>query len=220
MSREVVVLCGCGQRNRLRRFHGGPFFYQCLDCGAPIAEVEPLSAATIGKHITTAAKWSVGLVALAGLLHVLTQPAASPGLPIGTVAARAKPTIAAPDSGVLRRRTDNIVTVSFEADPAASYAVRLVEISTMREEMVLFVAAGESVETLLRPGQYRITAATGAQWINSDELFGPETTFYRLEPRDGELAAVSLAHGEAPIIRLKSGPASALLRTRIDRHDF
>ncbi len=220
MSREVVVLCGCGQRNRLRRFHTGPIVYQCLDCGAPIAHVEHLDGAAAGKYILTAVKWTISLVALAGLLHVLTQPAGAPGLPIGTVAARANTAHVAPDSGVLRRRMDTAAALSFEADADASYVVRLVDVATLREEMLLFVAAGESVETIVRPGHYRLTTATGGQWLNDDELFGVDTVFYRLAPRGAPDGALALDRGESRVVRLKSSPASALQRLRIDREEF
>jgi hypothetical protein len=220
MSREVVVLCGCGQRNRLRRFHAGPFLYNCLDCGAPVAQVEPLAHADILAPVVRVAKWAVSLVALAGMMHVLTQPAMSPGLPIGTVAARANTTIAPRDnSGVVRRRMDNSATVSFEADAGSSYAVRLVDIETQREEMLLYVAAGESIDTPLRPGRYRITAAAGTGWINDDELFGPATHFYRFEARGAD-GGLSLSVGDSRVIRLKTSLASTLQRSPIQRDEF
>lgn len=219
MSREIIVLCGCGQRNTLRRWHGSSFLYKCVECGSPVAQIEPLARSQITRYAASVVKWSVSLVALAGLLHLLTQPAASPGLAIGTVPARANTSVAVHDSGIVRRRLDTAAAISFEADTSSNYAVRLVDLETAREEMLIFIAAGESFEAVLRPGNYRVTAALGSQWINDDELFGPETAFFRLDAR-GVSGSIRLGLGDTRVVRLRAGPASALQRTSIGRDEF
>lgn len=61
------------------------------------------------------------------------------------------------------------------------YWIRVVDIYTDKEVKSFFLRAGETLETTLPLGGYRIDYAYGKQWYGVEELFGPKTIYSRTQ---------------------------------------
>jgi hypothetical protein len=61
--------------------------------------------------------------------------------------------------------------------PERHYFVKVVDRNTGAAVAMMFVRGGQSAETLIPLGTYRIRYATGAVWYGQEFLFGPETSY-------------------------------------------
>ena len=60
---------------------------------------------------------------------------------------------------------------------AESYYVKLVDAFSGALVMTFFVYGGQSFETEVPLGTYRVKYATGSTWYGEDHLFGPDTRY-------------------------------------------
>ena len=63
----------------------------------------------------------------------------------------------------------------------AHYFVKLVSVNNKQTVQTIFVRSGESVDTTVPLGSYRIKYAAGQDWLGEKLLFGDETQFFEAE---------------------------------------
>ena len=63
----------------------------------------------------------------------------------------------------------------------AHYFVKLVSVNNKQTALTIFVRTGETVETTVPLGSYRIKYAAGQNWQGEKLLFGDETQFFEAE---------------------------------------
>jgi len=71
--------------------------------------------------------------------------------------------------------------LAVKASPGTHYYVKMQDIDTGKNVVVMFVRAGQQVRALLPAGKYRLKYALGAEWLDKERLFGPSTLFYQAE---------------------------------------
>jgi hypothetical protein len=77
-------------------------------------------------------------------------------------------------------RKNAIASLIIETEPGADYLIKLVNAANEKDQIVIYVKGGETYSTKVPLGGYRIRAATGETWYGRNDLFGPDTHFFRL----------------------------------------
>ena len=62
-----------------------------------------------------------------------------------------------------------------------NYYAKLVGVETGKPALILFVRAGDTVETELPIGSYYLKFAAGERWYGEDFLFGPDTSYSKAD---------------------------------------
>src|SRR5262249_38796763 len=83
------------------------------------------------------------------------------------------------------RRKNAIAPFSIETEPGANYLIKLVNVADAKDQIMIYVKGGETYSTKVPLGGYRIRAAAGQTWYGRNDLFGPETQFFRLRGKKG-----------------------------------
>src|SRR5262249_50757200 len=76
------------------------------------------------------------------------------------------------------------------SEAGTNYLVKLVNIADEKDQIMIYVKGGESYSTKVPLGGYRIRAASGNTWYGRNDLFGPDTQFFRLRSKWGDEANV------------------------------
>jgi hypothetical protein len=146
------------------------------------------------------------------------QPAPSP------VTAFDQPEVLFPPSGRMRALWSHRAGVEMAplkvvtAPNGPNYYSKLVDVETGKTTLVLFVRAGDNVETQIPIGLYHLKFASGEKWYGEEFLFGPKTAYSKAdEPlafrKDGDRV---LGH----IIELINQVNGNLRETQISPADF
>jgi hypothetical protein len=111
--------------------------------------------------------------------------------------AEQKSAVASPPTGTLARSRGRnaIAPFSIESEAGTNYLIKLVNVANDKDQILIYVKGGETYSTKVPLGSYRIRAASGQTWYGREDLFGPETQFFRLRSKKGS----SLE--EAPVFR-------------------
>jgi len=65
----------------------------------------------------------------------------------------------------------------------ANYFVKLVDWTSGKTVITLFIRAGHTTETTVPLGSYKLRYAAGTQWYGTELLFGPDTSRYEADKR-------------------------------------
>ncbi|MFY0617568.1 hypothetical protein [Shimia sp.] len=86
--------------------------------------------------------------------------------------------------GLLWNRTGAPATLPLQikTDAGADYVLFLAAAESDAAVFAAYIRGGAFFRVLVPPGQYRLQFATGSLWFGEDELFGPQTLFFTLEP--------------------------------------
>ena len=89
------------------------------------------------------------------------------------------PEYALPDNGATTLYNSEAQVARFvvAADVGSNYWIKLVDASTGRPAIALFVRAGTKAEVKVPLGTYVIKYANGRQWYGTTHLFGPDTSY-------------------------------------------
>lgn len=96
-----------------------------------------------------------------------------------------------------RRRSNAIAPFNIQTKSGANYLIKLVNVTNSKDQMWIFLRGGETYSTKVPVGNYALRVAAGNRWYGREELFGPDTRFFRLRGKRG--AAVD----ESPILAFK-----------------
>jgi hypothetical protein len=90
-------------------------------------------------------------------------------------------------NSVVRRKRgrDPIATLRIETSASADYLLKLVNAQNDSEEMVIYVSRNSKYETKVPLGTYTMRGASGTTWYGEQNLFGPDTSYFRLVRKDG-----------------------------------
>lgn len=89
-----------------------------------------------------------------------------------------------PDEGVLDVNTANALVAPLSITTPTgdhSYFAKLVEVSTSRVAMTMFIRPGSRIEIKAPLGEYRLRYASGVRWQGEAKLFGSETLYNEAE---------------------------------------
>lgn len=90
-----------------------------------------------------------------------------------------EPAIPAPAHGHILRHIENEALAPLEINTTFGeyYFIKMVEVTSGREELELFIHGGQSIEINMPLGTYTMKYATGKIWYGHEHLFGPETAY-------------------------------------------
>ncbi len=77
------------------------------------------------------------------------------------------------------RKKNAIATFAVETVAGNDYLVKLVNMSDPKDQVVIYVRGGDTYSIKVPLGRYHVRAATGTTWYGKNDLFGPETRFFR-----------------------------------------
>lgn len=120
------------------------------------------------------------LAVVVGGVYLYSGGGGSPTRP-ATVTAPLPPPAARPASGVLENRTGRSAEAPFaiNTSPGADYYLKLVDATTGRDAVTIYVRGGQPLEVSVPLGSYRLRYASGETWRGPAHLFGPgELTSY------------------------------------------
>ncbi len=112
---------------------------------------------------------------------------ASPRPPQAAVDTTEKETKPVPPTGDLqpRRSRNAIAPFNIQTKPGSNYLVKLVNVANSKDQIWIFVRGGEPYSTKVPVGHYALRVASGYSWYGREELFGPNTRFFRLRGKRG-----------------------------------
>ena len=84
-----------------------------------------------------------------------------------------------------RRRGNAIAPFSIQTKTGSNYLVKLVNVASSKDQIWIFVRGGEPYSTKLPVGNYMLRVASGNIWYGREQLFGPDTHFFRLRSKKG-----------------------------------
>lgn len=79
-------------------------------------------------------------------------------------------------SGEIREAPLSVITTGNR-----HYLIKVKDLGTLRDVVVFFVRGGETAELEVSTGTYLIYYATGETWYGTEQLFGPETRYYKAD---------------------------------------
>ena len=89
-------------------------------------------------------------------------------------------------------RKNRIAPLSIETESGTNYVIKLINVAEPRNSIMIFVRGGEPYSTKVPLGTYRIHGASGSTWYGKDDLFGPNTRYFRLQSKSGSDAEGSV----------------------------
>jgi tetratricopeptide (TPR) repeat protein len=111
------------------------------------------------------------------------------GVQSGNVIESNRPTTApaVPPTGdlVSRRRRGGIAPFKVATQRGSNYLLKLVSVENTKDQIWIFVRGGETYSTTVPLGIYTLRIASGDTWFGRDDLFGPNTRFFRLRAKQG-----------------------------------
>lgn len=84
------------------------------------------------------------------------------------------------------RRRNAIAPLKIETEGGANYLIKLVNVADAKDQILIYVKGGEAYSTKVPLGSYRVRGASGHSWYGRNDLFGPDTRFFRLKDKRGE----------------------------------
>lgn len=144
-----------------------------------------------------------------------TNPMTPDALPAPLPPPVVEPVRDLPPNGYVARYQERPEVAPFTvvATPDAHHVVKLVEEETGVPVMIMFVHAGQTAQTKVPLGNYRLKYAVGTTWFGEQHLFGPRTSYHQA---DRTLAFVKTPSGynghTVQLIRQVNGnlPTSAI----------
>ena len=117
--------------------------------------------------------------------------------PAPVVVLPAYPEYDLPDNGATWRYNSEAQVARFvvAADVGSNYWIKLVDASTGRPAIALFVRAGTKAEVKVPLGTYVIKYASGRQWYGTTHLFGPDTSYSKAPDPVRFYAEGNIVHG-------------------------
>lgn len=93
----------------------------------------------------------------------------------------------APTTGDMqpRRHRNAIAPFTVRTESGQNYLIKLVNVDNAKDQIWIYVKGGESYSTKMPLGTYNFRAATGNEWYGREDLFGPNTGFFRLRTKNG-----------------------------------
>jgi len=211
MAQENIVICSCGQWNRITA-QAKRVRFLCGKCGRRL-EVSD-RAARPGRRRT---RWGMLAIAFLGITTIIVANnltnRISPGLnfrnakpvqvsPVSTSALpqpelgqsapapQARQPELAPvpvQNSVLRRRKGQsaVAGLKVTTPSSADYVLKLINTRDGKEEVMIYVRSNSSFETKVPLGTYKIIGASGTQWYGEAHLFGEATSYFRLADSRG-----------------------------------
>lgn len=82
-----------------------------------------------------------------------------------------------------RRRGNAIAPFSIQTKTGSNYLVKLVNVASSKDQIWIFVRGGEPYSTKVPVGNYVPRVASGNIWYGREQLFGPDTHFFRLRSK-------------------------------------
>jgi hypothetical protein len=106
----------------------------------------------------------------------------------------AKPAIPLPPTGDIgnRYRRNAIAPLIIQTKSGSNFLVKLVNVTNSKDQIWVFVRGGEPYSTKVPIGKYALRVASGYAWYGREELFGPDTRFFRLRGKKGAAVDESL----------------------------
>jgi hypothetical protein len=97
----------------------------------------------------------------------------------------AKPALAVPPTSTIEktRRRNAIAPFAIETSPGEDYLVKLANANDPKDQIMIYVRGGQTYSTKVPLGTYHMRAATGREWYGKQDLFGPDTRFFRLRTK-------------------------------------
>lgn len=81
-------------------------------------------------------------------------------------------------TGFLKRPTGSPVSpLTIKTASGANYFVRLVDVSSRKREVEIFIVGGEIFSGKIPLGRYRMRYASGPTWFGEKKRFGPQTSY-------------------------------------------
>lgn len=110
--------------------------------------------------------------------------------PPAAVASTEPQTKPAPPTGDVQKRyrRNAIAPFTVLTEPGQNYLIKLVSVESAKDQIWIYLKGGESYSTKVPVGTYSFRAATGNEWYGREDLFGPNTGFFRLRPKKGAIA--------------------------------
>ena len=85
------------------------------------------------------------------------------------------------NTGIIRKKKGPaIAPLKIEAGSLSNYAIKLVNVQSGSEELFIYLSSGQTFETVVPIGTYRVKVATGDAWYGETLLFGPSTSYFQL----------------------------------------
>jgi hypothetical protein len=181
VTERDVIICKCGYWNRLSDQKRWWRRFACEKCGQrlPWPPSGPRFSASLVAFLLLAG-------GALGLTYFETQTVApkvatATPPPLKGRDAERPANIQNPPTGVTERsrKKNAIATFAVETDAGSDYLVKLVNMSDPKDQLVIYVRGGETYSTKVPLGRYHVRAATGTTWHGKNDLFGPETRFFR-----------------------------------------
>jgi len=113
------------------------------------------------------------LAAVAGGVYLYSGGVGAPTQP--AVTAPLPPPATRPTSGVLENRTGRSAEAPFaiNTSPGADYYLKLVDATTGRDAVTIYVQGGKPLKVSVPLGSYRLRYASGETWRGPAHPFGP-----------------------------------------------
>jgi hypothetical protein len=100
---------------------------------------------------------------------------------------KSKP-LPAPSTGLIGRgfRRNKIAPLTIETQAGTNYLIKLVNVGDAKDQIMIYVSGGQSYSTKVPLGFYHVRGASGDIWYGKEDLFGPDTRFFRLRTKNGK----------------------------------
>jgi hypothetical protein len=86
---------------------------------------------------------------------------------------------------VSRRKSGAIAPFKVVTARGSNYLVKLVSVENSKDQIWIFVRGGDPYSTTVPLGTYTLRIASGDTWFGRNDLFGPDTRFFRLRAKQG-----------------------------------
>lgn len=88
-----------------------------------------------------------------------------------------------PENGsvIIPSTAERLAPLTIETSGDDAYYIKLVNVINRLSEFAFFVQPGQTVEIDAPLGRYYLYYATGKKWYGKEEVFGPETQFYKAD---------------------------------------
>jgi hypothetical protein len=102
--------------------------------------------------------------------------------------------------------------------PGSYYFVKLVDWSSNRPVMTIFIHSGKTIDVDVPLGSYKLKYAVGETWYGEKDLFGPDTIYSQAEKKFDFKITGNQVHGYT--VELILQPHGNLSTKRISAKDF
>ncbi len=94
-----------------------------------------------------------------------------------------EPVVSPPAHGYMLRHLDVEALAPLEINTSYGeyYFIKMIDTSSGREELELFIHGGRRIEIMMPLGTYTMKYATGKTWYGREHLFGPDTVYSKAD---------------------------------------